>query len=233
MSMKKLIFCVLLTLPVLFIGSCKKDNTIVRGNLPTEDPDNPVVTVPANIYVYGNYFRVRSSSSYETLMASCRRCGLKRFFNLPGGSTVYQRFWTWDDTDPKRCENWNNQGYIQIEFQEKRLPTKAKVSIRPKYTGARPDYWGEPFEITTEAKAINENEGFQILVRPTDGLGGVYTLDIRSEYSNHVLDSDLAVTVTYGQHSREVIISETLEKLSEKAIKPTTLDIDNCDTYTN
>ena len=230
--MKKLFFTIFIGFPFLFILSCKNDGTSVKGYLPDDSPETSTsVTGPASTYIYyGNDFRVDSSSVYEDLMEYCRRCGLKRYITSQGG-TSYQRFWTWDDADPKRCQNWNSQGYIQIKFAENKLPTTATVYIWPKYTGQRllRDPWNNPFAIQTTALPINENKGFQIILRPTDGLGGTYDMNIRSDYSNHIQQSNLDITVTYGLDN-QVIISERLEKLSKPAITKSVVD---CSTYTN
>ena len=232
--MKKLFFTIFIGFPFLFIVSCKNDRVSIGGNLSTDLPGTSTsVTVPASTYIYGNSFRVDSSSIYEKLMEYCRRCGLKRSTTFPWGGTSYQRHYTWDDSDPKRCQNWNSQGYIEIKFAENKLPTTATVYIWPKYTGQRPliDPWynNNPFAIQATALPINENKGFQIILRPTDGLGGTHNMDIRSNYSNHIRQSNLDITVTYGPDN-QVIISETLKKLPKTRIDRSPVD---CSTYTN
>ncbi|MDE0091659.1 MAG: hypothetical protein OXN83_00035, partial [Oligoflexia bacterium] len=211
----------------------------VTGLLP-EAPAPPAedVEAPAEKPVYGNYFRVYNANRYRLLLEACHRCGLKRLVQGHFGQTQYQRFWTTSES-PKRCENWLSQGYIQIEFSENKLPTTAKILIQPKYTGSAriyglggkaQDIWGEAFEVTTSARPINENEGFEILVSPAEGLLGVYTMVIKSEETNHVKDSDLYITVSYGQSESQTIISQTLKQLSERAVAPPQFD---CSPYTN
>lgn len=218
---------------LFFISSCDKENTEVTGKLlkgpsPVQVTTN---TLPTGFF-YGNHFSIQNSSLYENLLEVCRRCGTRRIITDPfGGGTTYQRFWVLGDS-PKKCRNWNNQGYIQIEFAERRLPTSVKVLIQPRYTG-RSAYameWGEPFEISATANPINENQGFQISVNPSEGLGGVYSLIIRSEYSNHVNNSELDVNVTYGQGDLQTIIGESLKSLTGEAVKDPAFD---CGTYTN
>ena len=229
--MKNLLFIILIGLSFLFILGCKNNNTQVEGNIPKATVPPKKAPVSAVKYIYGNHFRVQNSTLYETLLEVCRRCGTRRFITSPGGGTTYQRFWVSRD-DPKKCGNWSSQGYMQIEFAEKKLPTKATVLIQPKYTGAYPlaSVWGQPFEITAMAQPINESRGFQISVNPVDGLGGVYSLIVQSDYSNHVKQSELEISVTYGQRDVQTIIFGKLNSLKEKAVKKSPFD---CNTYTN
>lgn len=212
----------------LFVLNCKNENTKIGGKLlGITAPQQNAVSTPG--YVYGNHFRVQNSSLYETLLEACRRCGTKRFFTNPSGGTTYQRFWV-HKTDPKECRNWGSKGYLQIEFAEKKLPTTATFLIQPQYTGPNSSWWGEPFEITARAEPINENKGFQIRVNPADGLGGVYSMIVRSDHSNHVKQAVLDVTITYGQRDTQTIVVERLHSLKEKAVKSSPF---NCQTYTN
>lgn len=225
--MKKLIF---IGLVLFFALSCFQKNTEVGGILPDEEPITEEVppVVSEILYVYGSEFSVGYTASYETLMSACRRCGEKRYYETPSGNTVYQRFY---GHEGKKCRNWNSAGYIQIAFHENKLPTATTVTIQPKYSGPNTpsNPWGEPFEVTSTANPINENEGFQILLHREDGLGGVRSVNIRSEYTNHVLNSSLDITVSYGQ-TEQTIISEKLVKLSKKAIDQPSFD---CSSYTN
>lgn len=227
--MKKIFLVILCGIFLPFVLSCDNDNKEVVGQIPRTitPPQTQPVSRPG--YVYGNYFRVQNTSVYQTLMEACRRCGTRRFTTGPGGTT-YQRHYVprWN---PKRCRNWNSAGYMQIEFSEKKLPTTATVLILPKYTGVDSSVpqWGEPFSITTTARPINENKGFQISVRPADGLGGLHSIDITSDISNHVERAELNITVTYGSQDSQ-IITETLQSLKEKAVKNAAFD---CQTYTN
>ena len=225
-----LIYCLLFTVSLFFAPSCKNNQT-VAGNLPTTPAHTPQTTPSGPLYIYGNYFQAQNSGTYKELLESCRRCGTRRFITGPWGGTSYQRFYTLSD-NPKRCNNWVGQGYIQIIFKEKRLPTTATVSILPKYTGSGQvlNPWGEPFEVTAEARPINENKGFEIVISPSAGLKGVHDLTIQSSHSHHVEDSRLSVTVVYGSVDGPTILSETLIALSQRAVKKATFD---CATYTN
>ena len=230
---------------LIFLQCSKKTGSeipiVVSGQLPVAPNPTGTVTDPViqkPVYAYGNYFRVYNSSLYKSLLETCRRCGLKRLIQGPYGQTQFQRFWT-SHENSKRCENWLSKGYIQIEFLENRLPSTAKVLIQPKYTGSAVSYdfqgkeqeeWGEAFEITAVARPINENDGFEILVSPADGLLGVYTMVVRSNNTNHVKNSDLHVTVSYGQHDSQTIISQTLGKLGNRAVPPAQF---SCSQYTN
>ena len=224
----------------LALSSCKSKSVNVTGQLPKAP--NPVTThtTPAKklSYSYGNYFRVYNTSRYLTLLEACRRCGTKRVVHGPFGQSQYQKFWT-SSGDLKQCRNWTSRGYIQIEFLENRLPTTAKVLIQPQYTGPFQNYgfdgkaqqiWGEAFEITTTARPINENEGFEILVNPAEGLLGVYTMVIRSDEDNHVRDSELYITVSYGQSDTQTIITQQLKPLDKRAVPTPRF---SCSQYTN
>lgn len=231
--MKKTLFITLSGFFCLFVLNCKNEPKNIVGQLPeivTTTPQEQPVSKPG--YIYGNYFSVQNSSLYENLMAACRRCGTRRFITGPGGTT-YQRFWV-PKTDPKQCRNWNTEGYIQITFAEKKLPTSATLLIWPKYTGldsrARAYEWGVPFEITTTARPINENKGFEMALHPKAGLGGLNSMIISSDYSNHVKKVELDITVVYGQQNSQTIIVGRLQSLKENAVKTPPL---NCQTYTN
>ena len=232
---------------ILFLHCSKNTGSdipiVVSGQLPVAPkPSLPGAVSPTAVeepvYVYGEYFRVYNTSIYRRLLETCRRCGLKRLIQGPYGQTQYQRFWT-GHQDPKRCENWLSKGYIQIEFLENRLPTTAKVLIKPKYTGsavvydfqgAEQEIWGEAFEIKAQARPINENDGFEILVSPSDGLLGVYSLVIRSKNTNHVRDSTLNITISYGQNDSQTIVSQQLKSLDKRAVPPAQF---SCSQYTN
>ena len=203
-----------------------------------KDQKSTVKTVKKPVYVYGNSFRVYNSGLYRKLLETCRRCGLRRLIQGPFGQTQYQKFWT-SYENPKRCENWLSQGYVQIEFSEDKLPTTAKVLIQPKYTGAAKVYdlegneqeiWGEAFEITALARPINENKGFEILVNPADGLLGTHTMAVKSKNSNHIKNSDLHITISYGQNDSQIFVSQTLNKLTKRAVAPAEF---KCSQYTN
>ena len=225
-------FLILSVFGFLILCSCNNEPNQVRTTppSPTKPPTPPKGPTTEPGLFYGNNFRVQNTSLYQNLMESCRRCGTRRLITGPGG-TAYQRFWV-SDSDPKRCKNWSTDGYIQIHFKENRLPTTAVVSIQPKYTGSNrgvPE-WGEPFSVTAPANAINENKGFEILLSPSDGLGGVNTLRIKSEYSNHYFDHELDLVVIYGREEAQTIISEKIVKLQGGAI---TQSLFSCNTYTN
>ena len=243
--MKAIVNFSILVFFVFVLLHCKENNdrpVVVSGQLPTAP--NPVATgvgapLQDPVYVYGNHFRVYNNRLYRNLLESCRRCGLKRLVQGPFGQTQYQKFWT-SHENPKRCDNWLSKGYIQIEFLENKLPTTAKVLIQPKYTGSARIYdfagkereiWGEAFEVLSlTARPINENEGFEILVSPADGLLGVYTMIVKSENTNHVKNSELHITVSYGQSDSQTIVSQTLKKLPQRAVAPAQF---NCSQYTN
>ncbi len=218
-------------LAVLFL-SCDK-NVSVGGGL-TKMPNRILVTTtpPATVQhiVYGNHFQVQNSSVYQSLLETCRRCGAKRFQTDAFGRTTYQRIYAFR-SNPKRCESWLKKGYLQITFAENKLPSQASVLIQPQYTVAGSStFWGEPFELKTTAQPINQNKGFQILINPSDGLGGAHALNVYSDSSNHINNSELHVTVTFGAGRGQSIISKPLAKLSKKAVPVANYD---CSTYTN
>ena len=226
-------FIVLCGFFLLFILNCNNSSITIRKPPPVINQDFPQQqTVSTPGYVYGNHFRVQNSSGYETLLSDCKRCGTKRLINQFGGGVTYQRFWV-PRSDPKRCRNWSSEGYVQIEFEEKKLPTKARLSIWPKYTGAErlvPEWSGEPFEITTTARSVNENKGFQMVIHPSDGLGGLNSLTVTSDQDNHVKQSELHITVSYGQRDSQAILTERLKSLKGRAVRKAFFD---CQTYTN
>ena len=194
-------------------------------------PPSHTVTEPPPRFAFGNYFDVRDRASYRELLESCRRCGTKRLHADGSFERIYP---LWGDS-PKQCDNWLYKGYMQIEFMENRLPGEAVIRILPGYAGrdASITKWGEPFQVSAVARPINSNDGFQIAVRPSDGLGGGGSLIIRSDYSNHVKQDDpLRVSVTYGTQSGNSAqsFSTDLEKIGKRAINQVSF---GCDTYTN
>ena len=236
--MKTKFSLIILFFSLLLSLHCNKEPVVVDSPLPKAPA--PITTgSSAQNPVYGNHFQVYNSGLYKSLLEACRRCGLKRLVQGPFGQTQYQRFWTSHES-PKRCDNWLSKGYLQIEFLENKLPSSAKVLIQPQYTGSARVYnpggkeqevWGSAFEVSgVTARPINENEGFEILVGPADGLLGIHTLVVKSEDSNHVKNSELHVTVSYGQSASQTIISQTLQKLSQRAVKPAQY---GCSQYTN
>ena len=225
-------FIILYGFFLLFVLNCNNSSTTIRGTSPAVNQGSPQQqTVSTPGYFYGNHFRVQNSSLYETLLSDCKRCGTRRLINRHGGGVTYQRLWV-SKSDPRQCRNWSSEGYIQIEFEEKKLPTKAILSIWPKYTGLERliSEWGEPFEITAIAKPINENKGFQIALNPSDGLGGLHSLIVTSDQDNHVKQSELHITVSYGQGDSQAILTERLKSLKGRAVRKAFFD---CQTYTN
>ena len=226
MNKKFIILCGFL--PIFFSLSCNNKDTSVTGTLPGAHKTGPKQeTSSAPGYTYGNHFSTRNSFWYESLLSTCRRCGTKRLI----GDT-YQRYYV-TKPDPKRCRNWAREGYIQIEFEEKKLPTRATLSIWPKYTGSDRSVWewgGAPFGLTVEARPINEDEGFQMLINPNDGLSGISSISVTSDYTNHVKDSQLYVVVAYGQGDSQTIITQNLQSLKKRTIGRNLID---CYTYTN
>ena len=239
--MKTLFVLFSLVCSLFILSNCDGNPVTVTGQLPVGPKHSePTETTSAQKtgYVYGNYFRVYNGNLYKQLLESCRRCGVKRVIQGPFGQTQYQRFWT-TYGDPKRCDSWSNKGYIQIEFLENRLPTRAKVLIQPEYSGHIKSYnldgkeqriWGEAFEITTTARPINENKGFEMLVSPADGLLGIYDLVIKSDNANHITGYNLPIQIRYGQSASQTIISGTITKLDKIAVKTPQF---TCSQYTN
>ena len=192
--------------------SCDGEKRAVIGSIPKE-PTLLTGTQATGIIFSGN-FQVVNSGLYETLLKICSRCGTKRIIQTPFGSR-YERFWILGES-VKKCRNWLNGGFLQLEFAEKKLPTSVKVSFQPKYRGSQ-DFWGHPFELTAQAVAINQNEGFEIIIHPNQGLGGNYNMILSSNSSNHVTHSDLSILVTYG--SGEVLMESSLKKYLNRGIE--------------
>ena len=215
-----------------FLIACKNDEKIVIGNTPKKPAptglNKGLLNVHKPSYIFAGGFNVVNSGYYRDLMEVCRRCGTKRLIQTPYGST-YQRSYTFGLGESlKKCQNWLNEGFLQIEFQENRLPTSAKVLIQPQYKGSQV-VWGEAFELTAVARPINENKGFEIFISPQDGLNGVYNLILSSNNDNHVKDSDLYVSVLYGPRG-EVIADPSLKQYTKRWVEAPKY---TCEQYTN
>lgn len=207
-----------------FMPSCSNNAPIGGGLKPLPKNPKPIAATPSSVF-FGGYFNPVNSGLYKLLLSSCRRCGTKRIVDTPGG-TVYQRIWTLSKKDPRRCENWLQEGYLQVEFEKLVLPATATVSIQPKYRNGE---WGEAFSIKATARPINENKGFSIQVYPNQGLGGSYYMTVKS-ISNNPSQSQLDVAVYYGrQEDSSEMIYAPLSRLKSKSIDA----IFTCDQYTN
>jgi len=62
--------------------------------------------------------------------------------------------------------------------------------------------------LTTEARPINQNKGFEIIISPSQGLGGLYPINLSSTSTSPVTHSDLSLTVTYGPTGQEQVMME-------------------------
>ena len=218
--------------------SCNNDSGLVAGDAPVHYPaKNETTTVASSEILFGAYFDIINSNLYELLMASCRRCGLKRFHTSPFGGVTYQRIYDIFNNDIiQKCDNWTSSGYMQIKFDSPKLPTTASITIKPKSNkrdpfNANSYIWGEAFTIKGTAQPINENNGFNLRLFPSDGLGGTLSLIIRSSDSNHVKKDELNVDVTYGSNinNEDQVISADLIKLQSPAVTSQF----TCDQYTN
>ena len=232
---------------LFFLSSCNNNSSSVKGVLP-KGPTNktptvrPITTAPAAPaapirYTYAGFFRITNSNSYKELLENCRRCGTKRWTQGPYGSINYQRLWTTSGA-LQRCDNWLHQGFLQIDFQNKTLPSEAKVLIQPKYTGSMTSFsitgeeqevWGEPFEISVQAYSINKNKGFEIKINPSDGIPGNYSLTLKSNDTNPASSSNLNLNIIYGAN-QQIISSPQLKEYAERwQSKPKY----SCKQYTN
>lgn len=238
MKIKKLLFC---SLFLFLLGGCNNQSSIVDSPYFPLGPSNPfthpTTTIASPRPVYAGYFRILNSGNYKALLSACRRCGEKRLIRGPFGGVTYQRTWTLGE-NPKSCNNWLGQGFLQIEFEADQLPTTAKVLIQPKYsghlgsysvTGERQEVWGEAFEVSATAHPTNENEGFEIIINPSQGIEGTYNLIIASESSNHVHNSDLPITASYGVND-QALFTQTLKKYQQRWQKTPRY---SCSQYTN
>ncbi len=222
--------------------SCNNNSGLVKGDapihIPTDTTTTPTVVVETKI-LYGGYFDIANSGLYESLMSSCRRCGLKRIHTNPyGGGTTYERIYDlFGQGLIQKCSYWINSGYIQIEFDGPGLPTTASVTIKPKSSKQDPHnnsyIWGEAFTITGDVLPINKNKGFNIRLFPSNGLGGNFSLIIQSRTKNHVKHDKLNINATYGSSSddseQNEIISADLIKLKSPAVTSQF----TCGQYTN
>ena len=213
------------------------ETIIGSGITPIDYPTIPETLVEP-IYVWGNYFHA-DGSTYEELLERCSRCGLKRVRPGTGGwGAGYEVHVPFSRRNPKRCSNWGNEGYIQIEFDQDKLPTGATVTISPKYVNGSVVFWGEPFSVKSQALPINENKGFQILLSPSQGLGGNKNLIIRSLSDHHVKGRDLHIEAIYGGGSlardsyQTAMFSSTLEKQLERPVESEKVKY-SCLEYTN
>lgn len=236
-----LILALFFSLSVVVLFACAKKRAVYGWNGATHPNvhtgQSPHTTThatpqqePPPKHAFGNYFNVRDQNSYQRLLEHCRRCGTKRLH--ADGS--YQRIWTLSDSNPKQCRNWLNKGYIQIEFLEDSLPSRAVVRIKPGYmntSSGQVSNWGEAFEATATAQPINQDEGFYILLKPEHGLGGGGNLSIEAQRANHIDDNSLSISASYGNRSDGTSTFEVeLVRLSKRAVaKP----YFGCDTYTN
>jgi len=205
-----------------FLISCDNEKTEVSGTLPQEpitNRESPVNTPPETpaLHIYSGAFQVVNSGAYKTLLETCSRCGTKRITQTPFG-TRYERHWSLGEST-KACDNWLSEGFIQLDFAENRLPTSVKVLFQPKYRGSV-DQWGWPFELTAEARPINQSQGFEIVIPPNSALGGLYPLILSSTTSNHVTHTDLTISVSYGATNQSQIIMEPrLKKYTDRAVE--------------
>ena len=169
---------------------------------------------------FGNYFRVQNSGKYKLLLSSCLRCGKKRICH---DGRTYERIWA-DRQHPQRCDGWISQGFIQIWFAERKLPTAAVVAIQPKHSKIGWGRFGQTasFAVKSTAYPINESKGFTITLSQNQGLGGGYPLKVESRDTNHVKKSSLFVEVEYGPPSggASTIISEELKLMKQRAVAP-------------
>lgn len=214
---------------VMALWSCAKTATVTHRAIKPVKQKIYVKPRPIGSF-FGNTFHVQNSSSYKRLLEACHRCGTKRLITNIYGQKTYQKFYGLS-SNPKNCKKWKSQGYIQIYFSQNTLPTKTTVIIQPKYTlsnSSQGGRWGESFSVVGTARPINRNKGFELILNPTAGLGGLQSLTIRSEFSNHIKNNTLDVDVMYGGHNSSAIFSQTLPKI-KRAVKKSQVD---CHTYT-
>ncbi|MBC6415142.1 MAG: hypothetical protein GDA46_01965 [Bdellovibrionales bacterium] len=227
---KSVLFIICLAL----LNSCQKKEKInVSGITPKKPLAQPLGKIVSPSYVFANYVTIVNNNVYEDLLSVCRRCGKKRIIEGPFGTT-YQRFYSLGE-NIKACKNWLYEAFLQIEFETKQLPTSVKVLIQPKYKGSR-IFWGEAFELKALASPINENEGFEIIISPKDGLNGNYNLIVRSTYTNHVKNSNLNIHVMYGgqnfgyESQGFVMIDASLRQYAKRWVETPNY---TCQQYTN
>lgn len=225
--LNKIFFLFALFAGLVFVSSCNSQKEEVSGLTP-KAPKQPALppSTEAPSYVFAGSFRVVNSGVYETLMRTCARCGTKRLIETPFG-TRYERYWSLGES-LKECRNWLSEGFLQLEFTEQKLPTSVKVLIQPKYRGSS-DVWGYAFEFTGTAVSINQNKGFEIVISPNQGLGGVHNIVLSSSSSNHVEYSDLSLNVMYGA-SGQIFADPTLKKYVSRWVEEPQF---TCGQYTN
>ena len=217
--MRKVIYTVLsLFLTALFAIQCNTSGPAVTT--PTHHT-NTTHTQTATHFTYHAGFYT-SNSAYSDLLRACNRCGRKWILPHTGGLGRPYRKCSWLSRNSElRCENWGSAGHIQIQFAEKKLPTQAKVTIQPKFSGHQ-ERWGHSFTAKGTARAINENEGFSIELSSVGGLGGNKVLHIESTRTNHVNEEHLSdVEAHYGNGSEaEILFSVDLLSRQKTVLKP-------------
>ena len=214
------VFCLFL------LGSCNNEKKPVSGSLPTEplvpgSEQTPVI--PA--YIYAGSFNVVNSNVYESLLTTCSRCGEKRLISTPFGDH-YERHWSLGDS-VKACKNWLREGFLQLDFAKRTLPSPVKILIQPKYFTSSGKKEGYPFEVSSTAEPINENKGFEIIVSPNQGLKGIYDMVISSNSTNPYEYSNLSVSIKYGSSSQ--VLAQF--SIKEYTARWKTNQIYTCDKY--
>ena len=142
---------------VLFTVNCGEKEPVTTG------PGKPPIPgTPGHSFVYGNEFFVSDTAAYQSLLESCNRCGRKWLIPRSGGGHGHGKCLTLSSHGPLHCKNWLSQGYLQIEFATRALPTRATVTLWPKYNYGSRGQWGQSFSAEGTAEPIKENKGFFI-----------------------------------------------------------------------
>ena len=200
-----------LALALTMLTGCNYKHTVLGPTNP-ETPTTTTVTNSVDHYIYGNSFNGRAN--WELLLESCGRCGDEKV-GSDGSYTKYWR-WNWFGDDPRECRDLAKyESYIQIKFASRQLPTTATVHIQARPSAPFNNAGAIPFIIKGQARAINENEGFEIYLTQSDGSGGGYPLRIWSENENHVKGNHaMNIKATY----RNEILSTKIVRLAEPTI---------------
>lgn len=191
----------------LFTVNCGEKKPVTTG------PPGTTPGTPGHTLVYGNEFFVSDSAAYQSLLESCNRCG-RKWLTPSGGGHAFTKCLTLSSSSPLYCKHWLSQGYLQIEFATRALPTKTTVTLWPKYNYGSRGQWGQSFSAEGTAEPINENKGF--FIRLT-GLRGKI-LYVESENTNHVRRNQLDVEVRTreGSNTQTILSVESMPRIKNQ-----------------
>ena len=119
--------------------------------------------------------------------------------------------WSLINFGTSSCEAWDNNAYVTLIFNQKKLPTKVTFQIQPVLqhwsAGSRPIPHFVPIAITGEARYIDDYDGFQARFTGRVGLGAISPVVIkssaRSDGSIYKEDITVDVDFFYGSTAKD------------------------------